>query len=113
MISQKVALRLFARRGRTSPSPSSEMNSGISTPTSGRRLHALGRLTDFQISRLQLFEMKNELFADTKVICNHEKLPNNLIADGEINCRSEFHSRQIAAAHCRVRNPAYNAGVIC
>jgi len=31
-------------------------------------------MTDFQISRLQLFEMINELFADTVVICNHEKL---------------------------------------
>jgi len=29
---------------------------------------------DFQISRLQLFEMIGELFADTVVICHHEKL---------------------------------------
>jgi|GEM_PF-3501815 len=28
----------------------------------------------FQISRLQLFEMINELFADTVVISHHEKL---------------------------------------
>gem|GEM_PF-4351541 len=30
----------------------------------------------FQISRLQLIEMIDELFADTVVICHHEKLPN-------------------------------------
>ena len=47
MISQKVALRLFARRGRKFPPPPSEINSDGSTPTSGRRLFALGRLTDF------------------------------------------------------------------
>jgi len=28
----------------------------------------------FQISRLQLFEMMNELFIDTVVISHHEKL---------------------------------------
>ena len=68
---------------------------------------------DFKISRLQLFEMINGLFADTKVICHHEEPPNNLIVEGEINCRSGFHSRQIEPANCRVRNPAYNTGVIC
>jgi len=31
-------------------------------------------MKSFQMSRLQLFEMINELFADTVVICNHEKL---------------------------------------
>ena len=31
-------------------------------------------MRNFQITRLQLFEMINELFADTVVICNHEKL---------------------------------------
>jgi len=31
-------------------------------------------MKNFQISRLQLFEMKNELFADTVVISHHEKL---------------------------------------
>jgi len=36
----------------------------------------------FQISRLQLFEMIDELFADIGAICHHEKLPNNLIVDG-------------------------------
>ena len=56
--------------------------------------------------------MSDFLFAATVVIGHHEKLPNNLIVDGEINCRSGFHSRQIAPAHCRVRNPAYNTGVI-
>jgi len=30
----------------------------------------------FQISRLQLFEMIDDLFADTVVICHHEKLSN-------------------------------------
>jgi len=40
-------------------------------------------------------------------------LPNNLIVDDETNCNSGFHSRQIAAANWRVRNPAYNTGVIC
>ena len=68
--------------------------------------------SDFQITCLQLFEMIDGLFTDTVVTCHHEKLPNNLIVDGEINCRSGFHSRQIAPAHCRVRNPAYNTGVI-
>ena len=47
MISQKVALRLFARRGRISPPPPSEINSDGSTPTSGRRAKRPGRLTDF------------------------------------------------------------------
>jgi len=80
MISQKVALRLFARRGRISPPPPSEMNSDGSTPTSGWRGERTSRLTDFlrvrQISRLQLFEMIDELFADTVVICCYEDLPN-------------------------------------
>jgi len=31
-------------------------------------------LTDFQISRLQLFEMIDELFVDTVVFCHHEEL---------------------------------------
>ena len=31
-------------------------------------------MKSFQISRLQLFEMIDELFADTVVICHHEKL---------------------------------------
>jgi len=31
-------------------------------------------MKSFQISRLQLFGMINELFADSVVICNHEKL---------------------------------------
>ena len=70
-------------------------------------------MNSFQISRLQLFEMINELFADIVVISHHEKLSNNLLVDGEINCRSGFHSRQIEPAHCRVRNPAYNTDVIC
>jgi len=79
MISQKVALRLFARRGRKFPPPPSEMNSDGST--SGRRTKLPGRLRDFQIIRLQLFEMIDELFADTVVIFHHEKLfasPSNL-----------------------------------
>jgi len=54
-----------------------------------------GREESFQIIHLQKFEMIDELFTDTVVICHHEKIPNNLIADGEINCRSGFHSRQI------------------
>jgi len=32
----------------------------------------------FQITRFQLLEMIDELFADTVVICHHEKLSNNL-----------------------------------
>ena len=74
MISQKVALRLFARRGRISPPPPSEINSDGSTPTSSRSAKRPGRLTDFQITRLQLFEIIDELFDDTVVICHHEKL---------------------------------------
>jgi len=31
-------------------------------------------MKSFQISRLQLFEMINELFADTMVISHHEEL---------------------------------------
>jgi len=31
-------------------------------------------MKSFQISRLQLFEMIDELFANTVVICHHEKL---------------------------------------
>jgi len=31
-------------------------------------------MKSFQINRLQLFEMINELFFDTVVICHHEKL---------------------------------------
>jgi len=31
-------------------------------------------MKNFQISRLQLLEMMDELFADTVVICNHEEL---------------------------------------
>jgi len=31
-------------------------------------------MKSFQISRLQLFEMINELFADTVVISHHEEL---------------------------------------
>jgi hypothetical protein len=42
-----------------------------------------------------------------------KKNPNNLIVDGEPNCRSGFHSRQKTPANCRVRNPAYDADVIC
>jgi len=34
-------------------------------------------MKSFQISRLQLFEMIDELFADTVVICHHEKLFTN------------------------------------
>gem|GEM_PF-2773444 len=49
------------------------MNSNGCTPTSGRRLFALGRLMDFQISRFPYIEIK-ELFADIMVICHHEKL---------------------------------------
>jgi len=37
-------------------------------------LEKLGRLTNFQITRLQPFEMINELFADTVVISHHEEL---------------------------------------
>jgi len=33
-------------------------------------------MKSFQISRLQLFEMINELFVDTVVICHHEELFN-------------------------------------
>jgi len=54
MISQKVALPLFARRGRFSPPPPSEINSDGSTPTSGRRAKRPGRLTDFLRVRQQL-----------------------------------------------------------
>ena len=32
-----------------------------------------------------MFEMIDELFSDTVVICHHEKLPNNLLVDDEIN----------------------------
>jgi len=65
MILQKAVLRLFAGRGRISHPPPFKMNSDTSTPI-------FGRLTDFQISCLQPFEMIDELFADTVVICNHE-----------------------------------------
>ena len=50
----------FGWRGKRNPPPSSKKEQ-----------------SDFQISRLRLFEMINELFADTVVICNHKKLPNN------------------------------------
>jgi len=46
-------------------------------------------MKSFQINRLQLFEMKNGLFADTVVICHHETLftkPSNVI-------RIPFHDR--------------------
>jgi len=33
-------------------------------------------MKSFQITRLQLFEMIDELFSDTVVICHHEKLFN-------------------------------------
>ena len=38
--------------------------------------HTAAKITvkSFQITRLQLFEMIDELFADTKVISHHEKL---------------------------------------
>jgi len=36
-------------------------------------------MKSLQITRLQLFEMINKLFADTVVICHPEKLPNNLL----------------------------------
>ena len=42
---------------------------------------------DFQTTRLQLIEMINELFANTKVTCHHEKLPNNII-DGLVKSPS-------------------------
>gem|GEM_PF-1953140 len=109
----KAGLRLFTRRGMISPPPISKINSDGSTPTSDRHWKRIGRLTDFQTTRLQLFEIINELFADTVVIDRHDKLLKNSIVDGETDCRSGFHSRQIAPAHCRVRNPAYKTGVIC
>jgi len=34
----------------------------------------------FQATRLQPLEIIDELFADTVVICHHEKLPNNSFA---------------------------------
>ena len=60
-----------------------------------------------------MFEIIDELFFDTVVTFHHEEPPNTLIVDDETNCNSGFHSRQIAAANCRVRNPAYNTCVIC
>jgi len=63
MISQKFALRLFARRGRISPSPLSEINSDTSTPTSGRRGKRPGRLTDFlRVRQLKQAMILNESF---------------------------------------------------
>jgi|GEM_PF-4269457 len=71
MISQKVALRLFARQGRIfSPLPS-EMNSD--TPPHLRPAREALRPVD---------GFSNKSFA--VVIGHHEKLPNNLIVDGEI-----------------------------
>jgi len=37
-------------------------------------------MKSFQIRRLQLFEMIDELFTDTVVIPNHIELPNNSFA---------------------------------
>jgi len=64
----------FCLRGEDFSSPPSKMNSDTSTPISGRRAKCPSRLTDFQISRLQLFEMIDKLLADTVVIGHHEKL---------------------------------------
>jgi len=44
-------------------------------------------MKSFQINRLQLFEMIDELFADTVVICHHEKLfmKSSIPKQGKIN----------------------------
>ena len=50
-------------------------------------------MKNFQISRLQPFEMINELFTDTVVICHHEKLFTSLSKQKSINHQQISHKR--------------------
>jgi|GEM_PF-1170555 len=78
MISQEVALRLLARR-KVFLFPAIRNEFGNFHPhlrPVRKALRPVDGLYEavFQISRLQLFEMIGELFANTVVICHHEKL---------------------------------------